>query len=47
MNSIGTCAYIVLQLFQLSPQDPPYYILFNRAEEGYEGILQEDHVDDC
>nr|GLL39500.1 uncharacterized protein LOC109151045 isoform X1 [Ipomoea trifida] len=50
LGSIGTCAYIVLQLFQLSSQDPAYYILFNRygrAEEGYEGILQEDHVDDC
>ncbi|XP_019154492.1 PREDICTED: uncharacterized protein LOC109151045 isoform X2 [Ipomoea nil] len=47
LGSVSTCAYIVLQLFQLSPQDPAYYILFNRAEEGYEGTLQEDHVYDC
>nr|GME11161.1 uncharacterized protein LOC109151045 isoform X1 [Ipomoea batatas] len=50
LGSIATSAYIVLQLFQLSSQDPPYYILFNsygRAKEGYEGTLQEDLVDDC
>nr|GMD54223.1 uncharacterized protein LOC109151045 isoform X3 [Ipomoea batatas] len=30
---IATSAYIVLQLFQLSSQDPAYYILFNRQVE--------------
>nr|GMD55920.1 uncharacterized protein LOC109151045 isoform X3 [Ipomoea batatas] len=33
LGSIATSAYIVLQLFQLSSQDPPYYILFNRQVE--------------
>nr|XP_033508024.1 uncharacterized protein LOC104118591 isoform X5 [Nicotiana tomentosiformis] len=40
-GSISTCAYIALQLFSLSSQDPVYLILFssrNRAENGYEGI---------
>ncbi|XP_019258666.1 PREDICTED: uncharacterized protein LOC109236882 isoform X1 [Nicotiana attenuata] len=40
-GGISTCAYIALQLFSLSSQDPIYLILFsssNRAENGYEGI---------
>lgn len=39
LGSITTCAYIVLQLFRLSSQDPVYLVLFNsgnRAENGYE-----------
>ncbi|XP_015074361.1 uncharacterized protein LOC107018404 isoform X3 [Solanum pennellii] len=38
-GSISTCAYIALQLFNLSSQDPVYLVLFssrNRAEKGYE-----------
>ncbi|XP_016489033.1 uncharacterized protein LOC107808973 isoform X2 [Nicotiana tabacum] len=40
-GGISTCAYIALQLFSLSSQDPVYLILFssrNRAENEYEGI---------
>ncbi|KAG8377311.1 hypothetical protein BUALT_Bualt08G0020100 [Buddleja alternifolia] len=42
-GSISTCAYIVLQLFHLSAQDPVSLILFNsnrRTVNGYEGTLQ-------
>uniref|UniRef100_A0A7N0SYK9 Uncharacterized protein n=1 Tax=Kalanchoe fedtschenkoi TaxID=63787 RepID=A0A7N0SYK9_KALFE len=38
-GSLGTCSYIVSQLFHLSPQDPVYLILINstnRAESRYE-----------
>ncbi|KAL3513995.1 hypothetical protein ACH5RR_026712 [Cinchona calisaya] len=41
-GSISTCAYIVLQLFQLSSQDPVYFILFNssnRTGKSYKGAL--------
>ncbi|KAI4371096.1 hypothetical protein MLD38_019365 [Melastoma candidum] len=40
-GSIMTCAYIVKELFKLSPQDPPYLILLrdNRAENRYEEAL--------
>ncbi|XP_071924118.1 uncharacterized protein [Coffea arabica] len=42
-GSISTCAYILLQLYQLSSEDLVYLILFNssnRAENGYERVLQ-------
>ncbi|GAB4845203.1 hypothetical protein Ancab_038614 [Ancistrocladus abbreviatus] len=38
-GSLATCVYIVLQLFQLSPYDPIYFVLLNkqmRAESRYE-----------
>ncbi|KAK4428394.1 hypothetical protein Salat_1139000 [Sesamum alatum] len=42
-GSISTCAYIVLQLFHLSPRDPIFLVLFSsnsRSGNGYEGSLQ-------
>ncbi|KAL8514256.1 hypothetical protein ACS0TY_013392 [Phlomoides rotata] len=46
-GSISTCAYIVLQLFRLSSQDPTFLVLFssnNRAVNGYEEAL---HTEKC
>lgn len=45
-GSISTCAYIVLQLFHLSPEDPVFLVFFSsrsRSENGYEGTLQRDN----
>lgn len=46
LGSFTTCAYIVVQLFHLSSQDPISYVLFNsrnrRSEQGYEETLKED-----
>ncbi|RAL54832.1 hypothetical protein DM860_013528 [Cuscuta australis] len=46
LGSFSTCAYIAVQLFRLSSQDPISYVLFNtrnrRSEEGYEETLKED-----
>ncbi|XP_060198712.1 uncharacterized protein LOC132627400 isoform X2 [Lycium barbarum] len=46
-GSISTCAYIALQLFSLSSQDPIYLVLFSsrsRAERGYEGMSQTGNI---
>ncbi|XP_015169706.1 uncharacterized protein [Solanum tuberosum] len=46
-GSISTCAYIALQLFNLSSQDPVYLVLFsssNRAEKGYEGTSRTESI---
>ncbi|XP_057794644.1 uncharacterized protein LOC131010953 isoform X2 [Salvia miltiorrhiza] len=43
LGSITTCAYVALQLFRISPQDPVYLVLFSsssRAVNGYEGTPQ-------
>ncbi|KAM3361286.1 putative protein isoform X1 [Capsicum galapagoense] len=49
LGSTFTCAYIALQLFSLSSQDPVYLILFrsrNRTENGYEGTSQTESIVD-
>ncbi|KAK6792353.1 hypothetical protein RDI58_011434 [Solanum bulbocastanum] len=46
-GSISTCAYIALQLFNLSSQDPVYLVLFsssNRAEKGYKGTSRTESI---
>lgn len=46
-GSASTCAYIALQLYSLSSQDPLYLVLFssrNRAENGYEGTSQTESI---
>ncbi|XP_047955672.1 uncharacterized protein LOC125201551 isoform X1 [Salvia hispanica] len=45
-GSATTCAYVALQLFRLSPQDPVHFVLFNSdsraVNDGYKGTLQKE-----